>query len=164
MHLRAFNPDSNSGDADRVSKFSCASPYHPKPARDVQHWIRRDGPKNLKAGNWQGLLAFDDDQQLIAISIYEPDEDGWFLNAIAICTDLQGQGLGLQHTRRTLDWIVAETGTDSISAWWKVHVKNTASLGLNVRLGADGPESDPDDDNLVQFRIEWSANDSGSGR
>jgi hypothetical protein len=138
--LRALLPE----DTQELSLFDCARPERPF-EQEVQDFIR-EAPSWLADpdGVDREVLVIEDAGAIVGVIMHEDDDGDRFINALAIRSDRQGDGLGTLALTTVLDDL--SDRYPGQLATWLVAPANFASHALAERVEADvtyPPETKP---------------------
>ena len=142
------------GDRPQLTEFVCCDGSKGWEL-EVQEWIQTEAWDWFEAGvDDPRLLLFIDEftNELAAVAAHEQglNEHLRFVNAIAVQSDSQGSGLGLQVMVSVL--ADAASRCPDGGAYWSVHPENHRSCRLSDRIEADCT-SPPDDAPYLRYAI-----------
>jgi hypothetical protein len=140
MFLRPATHD----DEGELRGFECARPERPFEL-EVEHFVR-DALTWIDdhEGEERELLVLEDDGEIVGVVMHEDDDGDRFVNALAIRTDRQTQGLGRLVLNTVLDDLSQRY--PGRAATWLVAPANFASHALSQATGAEAlypPETKP---------------------
>ena len=146
----SFLRPAEEADRSELENFTCADPALPFQV-EVQEFVRhlldwRADP----AGIAREVVVFEDAGHIVGVVSYEDDEGDCFVNAAAIRSDRQGEGLG----RLLLGSVLVDLQEHSSYevATWLVHPANFASHAVSRALGAEDTYP-PEDRPLARYVI-----------
>jgi GNAT superfamily N-acetyltransferase len=129
--LTVLRPALN-GDIGELSRFHCARTAATFEL-EVEEFVREAlGWRAAVSGREVYVLT--EDEALVGIVAYEDDDDGIFVNALAVHADRQGTGIGTEMLAAVLRDLAEVRGNLIVS--WLVHPANFASHSMSTRVGA----------------------------
>lgn len=136
-----------------IESFSCCSEGAPPFQLEVQQFVQDlRGWLNDDAGVNREVFVLEETGETLGVAAHEDDDEGRFINAIAVEASRHNIGLG----KLLLGSILADLAADDSCefATWLVHPANFASHKMSARLGAE-PIWPPEDKPLTRYVISW---------